>query len=331
MAKGKFQSKTHPIDAPAPDRTLSVVPNAFPQRSAETIRELLGRGLSENTKRAYREDLEYFWVWAREAAKQSEKYPISVDLVLQFVADHLGEMDPAVEERLIKKGVKAGAGRHSLGTVKRRLATLSVAHEVRDLENPVRHKYVRQLLRNAARVPGNAVKRKKAITADILEDMIRTCRKSALDLRDRALILTGFASDGWRRSELAAMNFEDLTPVEGGYVLRIPRSKADQEGQGMDVPVLGQAAEALDQWLKVSRIRDGRLFRGVTASGRITKSITGRQIARIVKNRLESAGYDPTEYGAHSLRSGFITESGRQGISIGEALSLSGHRGRLPG
>jgi integrase len=123
------------------------------------------------------------------------------------------------------------------------------------------------------------------------------------------------------------MDVADLTPVSGGFVLRIRRSKTDQAGQGMDVPVLGTAGDALADWLKASRIRDGRLFRGVTASGAITKSITGRQIARIVKSRLESAGYDPTEYGAHSLRSGFITESGRQGVSIGETLSLSGHRG----
>jgi integrase len=325
MAKGKFQSKTYPVSDPAADRTLPIVPGTFPQRSADTIRQLLGRGLSESTKRAYREDLEYFWAWAQEAARQDERYPISVDLILQFVADHLGEMDPAVERRLIEKGVKAGTRRHSLGTVKRRLATLSIAHEIRDFENPVRHKYVRQVLRNAARLPGNAVKRKKAITADILEDMIRTCRGGLLDLRDRALLLTGFSSGGRRRSELAAMQFSELTAVEGGWVLHIPRSKTDQSGKGMNVPVFGPAAEALEKWIKAARIREGRLFRGVTAAGKVTNGITGRQIARIVKNRLESAGYDPSEYGAHSLRSGFITESGRQRISLADTMALTGH------
>ena len=122
------------------------------------------------------------------------------------------------------------------------------------------------------------------------------------------------------------MEVADLTSVEGGYVLRIRRSKTDQEGQGMDVPVFGPAAEALAKWLKAARIRNGRLFRGVTAWGKVTKGLTGRQIARIVKARLESAGYDPSEFGAHSLRSGFITESGRQGIHLGDAMALSGHR-----
>jgi hypothetical protein len=39
------------------------------------------------------------------------------------------------------------------------------------------------------------------------------------------------------------------------------------------------------------------------------------------------AGYDPQEFGGHSLRSGSVATAGRQGVSLGDAMTLSRHRG----
>jgi integrase len=53
-------------------------------------------------------------------------------------------------------------------------------------------------------------------------------------LRDRALLLVGFAG-AFRRSELVALNVEDLEESELGYKVTIRHSKTDQEGAGQTI------------------------------------------------------------------------------------------------
>jgi integrase len=52
-----------------------------------------------------------------------------------------------------------------------------------------------------------------------------------IDVRDRALILIGFAG-ALRRSELVALDFDDVQEDADGLVLAIRRSKTDQEAEG---------------------------------------------------------------------------------------------------
>jgi integrase len=56
------------------------------------------------------------------------------------------------------------------------------------------------------------------------------------DLRDRALLLIGFAG-GLRRSELAAINLGDFERVREEIILTIRRSKTDQDGVGRKIGV----------------------------------------------------------------------------------------------
>ena len=69
-----------------------------------------------------------------------------------------------------------------------------------------------------------------------------------------------------------------------------------------------------------------RLFRSVSPRGQLNESISGKAINQIIKKRITLAGHNPDQYGAHSLRSGFITEAGRQGVHLGEVMQLSGHK-----
>ena len=170
----------------------------------------------------------------------------------------------------------------------------------------------------------------KALTADLLERLLATCErdKGIVGDRDRALLLTGWASGGRRRSELAALRVEDLEEAGADYLVHIRRGKTDQEGDGLTVPMRGRAAEALRKWISVSRITEGPLFRSTDSSGWKVKAngISGRDVERIIRKRARMAGLDPEEYRGHSLRSGFITEAGRRGIPPGAAMALSGHR-----
>jgi hypothetical protein len=47
----------------------------------------------------------------------------------------------------------------------------------------------------------------------------------------------------------------------------------------------------------------------------------------IVRHRASLVDPPLGKLSAHSLRSGFVTKSGRQNIPIGEAMALTGHRG----
>lgn len=286
----------------------------------------LAEPLAPNTARAYRSDLAYFWAWARAALGRPPVYPVSVEETLLFIEHHTQGLPTGVDAGLVQEGAKGRVGRHAISTIARRVLVLGLAHRERGLPSPYDDVKVRRTLKLARRrAAGQAVGR-KPITRTVLEQLLATCDGSLRGHRDRALLLLGFVSGGRRRSEIAALRFDDLTRVHEGYLIRIRRSKNDQYGRGLEVPVLGEAARALDRWLEVSGIRQGGLFRGVRPDGRLTATLSDKAIANIIKRRTRLAGLNPVEYGAHSLRSGFVTEAGRQRIFLGDVMALSGHR-----
>jgi integrase len=168
-----------------------------------------------------------------------------------------------------------------------------------------------------------------ALTKAPLEAMLATCTDGLIGLRDRALLLFAFSSGGRRRSEVVGAQLENLTKVDDQtYTYHLTHSKSDQTGSqynpDADKPLVGPAAEALTTWLEAARIPSGAIFRRIRGS-KIAGSLSGQAVWLIVKRRAALAGLDG-DYGAHSLRSGFVTEAGRQNVALGEAMSLTGHR-----
>ena len=297
--------------------------------TSERIREILTEGTAENTRKAYQGDIEYFMTWARFALGYDMGFPVPCPVVVRFITDHLKGMDEDTERKLLGLGIKGKSGTHSLNTIIRRIASLSAAHEAQKVENPCRSREVSTLLSKARRASakkGELPNKRKALTRDLLELVISTCDDSIIGIRDKALLLFGFASGGRRRSEVASAMVKDLMPVDGGYIYHLPLSKTDQEGNGLDLPILGKAAVALDAWLRCTGIAEGKLFRGVTKGGRVLDGINDKTVARIVKKRSRMAGLDPSRFSGHSIRSGFITEAGRQGKSLGDTMAMSGHK-----
>jgi hypothetical protein len=96
--------------------------------------------------------------------------------------------------------------------------------------------------------------------------------KNLLGLRDRALILIGFA-EAFRRSELCAMTMSDLCFSTSGLVISVPRSKADQEQAGDKVAIpFGEhdntcPIKELRRWLAKAKVADGAVFRDVDRHG----------------------------------------------------------------
>ena len=163
-----------------------------------------------------------------------------------------------------------------------------------------------------------------ALTMDVLDRLLATCGADLIGLRDRALMLVGVSAGGRRRSELTAFNMADIKRVEGGYVLIVRRSKTDQTGQGLHVPVRGRAAKALTAWIEAAGITEGRIFRSLV-NRKLGTSLSGNSVSDIVARRAKRAGVEG-KYSAHSLRSGFVSQAARAGIGLLDTMQLSGHK-----
>jgi integrase len=293
---------------------------------------------------------------------------VSIPTVIQFILDHLehdplGEpsvpspfipssrttqhqLPPAIDRMLVARAYKTNLGPWSRATVETRLAALSRAHDVfitnqvpplPPAANPLRDPEVRRLLsavrRAYARRPPDHERRPPiAATRPVMEALLGTCQDDLPGIRDRALLLFGFASGGRRRSEIVAATLENVRrDGRGGFVFELHRAKSHSSGARAPQnfkPIVGQAAVALEAWFKElfrAKITEGAIFRRVQ-DGRITEPLQDRSVYNIIRQRAGLVDPPLGKVSAHSLRSGFATESGRQNIPIGEAMALTGHR-----
>jgi integrase len=321
---------------------LALDPAVLHSQAERSVRALLQEGESANTVRSYASALRYWAAWFRLRYRAALALPVPVPVVLQFLVDHVertGEdgtlthdLPPAVDHALVENGFKGALGAPALNTVMHRLSVLSKAHQLRDVPNPTRDPAVQELVRRIRRAyaaRGVRPAAKAALTRDPLEAMLATCTDGLIGIRDRALLLFAFASGGRRRSEVAGAVMENLVKVDDQtYLYRLTRSKTDQAGTAHNVdadkPLMGPAAEALTAWLTASGVQSGALFRRIRKT-KAVEPLSAQAVGHIVQRRAQLAGLEG-DFGAHSLRSGFVTEAGRQNVPMKEAMSLTGHR-----
>jgi integrase len=322
------------------DTVAALDPAVLHAEAEESVRAILREGESANTRRSYASALRYWAAWFHLRYGRALSLPVPVPAVVQFLVDHVlrarggglaSDLPAAIDAALVEGGYKGALGAPALATVTHRLSVLAKAHDLKELPNPVRDPAIRELVRRARRAyasRGVATTRKTAATREPLEAMLATCTDGMHGIRDRALLLFAWASGGRRRSEVAAAVMGNLVRVEEGYLYRLAHTKTDQSGMGSmpgaEKPLMGPAAAALTAWLEASGVTSGAIFRRIRGA-RAGKPLSAQAVALIVKRRAQLAGLEG-DYGAHSLRSGFVTEAGRQGVPLGEAMALTGHR-----
>lgn len=316
-------------------------PEDLAAAAAEAVREILAEAASANTTRSYASALRYWAAWYQGRYGVAITVPVPAAAVLQFIVDHAArrakgeikwELPPQLDALLVTTKIKQNRGPLKLSTIVHRVAVLSQAHKLKKLPNPCEAVEVRHLLARARRAAvkrGERPSKKTAITKAELEAMASTCDGSLEGLRDRALLYFAFASGGRRRSEVAAADLHDLHALpEGGYVYRLEHSKTQQAGvttsSTPDKPVLGTAAEALAAWLAASKLTSGTMFRRVWKT-RVGPPLSPAAVGAIVQRRAAQAGLQG-DFGGHSLRSGFVTEGGRQGVALPALMAMTEHR-----
>jgi len=245
-------------------------------------------------------------------------------------------------------------------TLEQRLAAIKYYHESEGLASPTGHPQVSRVMQGIRNDTG----RQEALPKTEAAPLVSSDLKQALEVlpgngnvppqsetaayakwlrgrRDRALLLLGFAT-ALRPRELVSIEKKHVargatdrqvgskgSPTMEGLIVHIPRSKADQAGEGQTVTALKNEASpthcpvrALSRWRRAASIEEGPLFRGVRRDGKVLPgSISYKTLSRLVKRACREAGLEPEgfseakrrRYSAHSLRAGHVTDASSHG------------------
>jgi integrase len=263
--------------------------NPEPSTVADYIRE----SLAENTRVAYLSDLAHFENWGG-------RIPAPPETIAQYLVAHANVL--------------------SVATLNRRMAALSKVHRSRGLSNPTTVEIVKAAVRGLKRVKGTAQRQATPLIKEDLILVLEATGSRLKDVRDRALLLLGFAG-GFRRSELIGLNCDDVVPVRQGLEITLRRSKTDQNGAGRKIGIPRGRGHwcpvvALEQWLASSGIIEGAIFRPVDRHHRVgSKRLSGESVCLVLRERVEAVGIDPKGYSGHSLRAGLATSAAQAGVS----------------
>lgn len=261
------------------------------------------------TRKAYKTDFEIFGRWCDERGLAG--LPAAPETVAGFLAHQADQ------------GAKPS-------TVGRRCAAIRYAHRLAGHQSPTDAEAVKATVRGIRRTLGSVRSRKAPATSDLVLAMAALAKADTKGLRDRALLLLGFAG-AFRRSELVALDIADLGETEAGLVVTIRRSKTDQEGQGRTVAIvrggIACPVRAVRRWVETAAVIEGPLFRPVRKGGSIGKNrLSDKQVARTIKAFASLLGLDVDRFSAHSLRAGFLTSAAAKGANIFKMRDVSGHR-----
>jgi integrase len=265
------------------------------------------------TLRAYASDMKNFEAWC--AMSGLEALPATPEVVGAYLA-------------------AAGEG-YAMQTLRRRVAAIARASGVAGHPLDTKHPAIRETLRGIGRTHGSRGRRSAALTTAELRKLTAACNDDLAGLRDRALLLTGFAG-ALRRSELVDLDVEHLSWSDEGVKLLLAKSKTDKEGEGAEVMIVfGRhdatcPVSALQGWLAAAKITAGPVFRKVNKAGRAeARRLSEDAVRQILRRCASTAGVLGTlaePISPHGLRAGFVTTAYRNGVLDEEIMGHARHR-----
>lgn len=276
---------------------------------AEQAADFAAAAIAENTRLAYRKAFRTFTTWCGETGFDPlPAVPATVGLYLTHLAT---------------------AGR-TVSTMEQALAALAFVHRQAGEGFDTKHPAIANTFAGIKRTIGTAKMGKAPLVADDIRAMLATVPSSTVaGLRDRALVLLGFAS-ALRRSELMGLDVGRIGTGTGyieltsqGILVHLVRSKTDQEGQGQLVGVARGRHKAtcpvlaVQAWMQASAASAGApLFRSVNRHGRAGAGrLSDRAAVDMLKRVAAAAGIDPERVAGHSLRSGHATTAAQAGAA----------------
>jgi integrase len=329
----------HASNQPIPQSGTDLTPHDTPTVEAGYLvaqaEAYISAARAPNTVRGYESDWRHFTGWcARHHAPSLPADPRLVALYLTALAE--GRRDGAAWIERPRR----------VTTLDRRLSAIRHFHRAAGHELDTRDPVLRDTWRGIRRSLGVAPRGKAPTVTEFLRAMVDTLPMSPAGVRDRALLLVGFAG-AFRRSELVAIDHAHCARHRDGIIITIPFSKTDQEGRADEVGLPYGAhpetcpVRALTDWIALAEITGGPVFRPITRHDHIAPTrLTDRGVALVIKRAVSAArdaalqrgnaaladAMDPTRYAGHSLRAGFITSAAAAGVSESDIMRQSRHK-----
>lgn len=255
---------------------------------------------SQGTRRAYTLCLKAFSGWCEMRGHRS--YPTTPEVLATYISE------------------LAGCGL-SLSTVKKAKAAIDGVHRSGTHPPPGDDPRVRMVMKGITRKLGVApTGQKSPLLVRHLREIASLLPDDLKGTRDRALLLVSFAG-AFRKSEVINLKVADLSFEDQGVRVRLRRSKTDQAGAGATIGLVRGTrrstcpVRALEEWLSLSKITEGPVFRTITRHSHVGVSpLSASGFSLIIKEMVEAAGLDVEAYSPHSLRAGFCTEAASKGI-----------------
>ncbi len=275
--------------------------------------------MSQNTLRAYRSDWLDFETWCH--VHDLTTLPADPSTLALYAA-HL-----VVDKK------------RKMSTVDRRMATIRHFHIVAGYPDPTDNVQLGATLKGLRRKHTAKPYQKAPTLVPMLKKLVAACPDTLLGLRDRAILLIGFAG-AFRRSELVALDVEDLTFEDQGVTIYLRHSKTDQEGEGYvkGIPYGKDdttcPVRSLQAWLDAAQITRGPVFVSFALNdGGINthpdgtlQRVSDQVVARTVKKYCTAIGIDPADYAGHSLRAGLATQAAKNGVPELVIAKQTGHK-----
>ncbi|MEO5346805.1 MAG: tyrosine-type recombinase/integrase [Magnetococcus sp. YQC-9] len=275
--------------------------NAMVARLAEFSRYAHG-ALAKNTERALRSDIRRFVAFCEEIGAPS--LPATPETVAAFVEEMTASCAPA--------------------TIRRYVSSISTYHQAAGLESPTRAMPVRLTLKKMSREKGTRQTQAAPINRRLVNEMLEADRGTFRDLRDLALVSVGY-DVLCRRSELAALDVADFTFCEDGSgTVLIRRSKSDQEGAGSVRFIAPDTVARVQRWMRVARIHQGAMFRGINNAGAMEERLSDKGVARAFKRMAGLTGEDAEGISGHSCRVGAAQDMVAAGLEIAGVMQAGG-------
>jgi site-specific recombinase XerD len=291
--------------------------------------------LAENTRKSYKADWNHFEQYCKE--RKLRFLPAEPETVANYIAELAqGTADESGEKR-------------KTSTIQRRIITIRRFHDLwisvqrnlakeqgipfQEILNPANSVAVKETWKGIMRKEGERVTKKRPATAEIVTAICKEIPNDLRGIRDRAILTLGYAG-AFRRSELSALDVEDLEEASNGLWITIRQSKTDQTKKGERILIqYGQSNETcpirnLQRWLKAAGIQSGAIFRRIDLSRNEVwpHRLSPQSIKDAIKRVAKKAGFNEADFAGHSVRRGFITTTYALGHNEHDIMQHTRHK-----
>lgn len=274
----------------------------------EKVKEYAKHAFAQNTIDNYKSDWKLFSIWCNDHNIETQN--IDIYTLIAYVTT------------LAENNYKASS-------IQRKISAITKTCETKNITLNLQHKDFKIVWQGIRRKLGIAKQDKDPILLKDLEEIISNINPNTpKNIRDKALLVFGWFS-AMRRSEIIALNWDDISFIKEGILVTIRQSKTDKYSEGQKIAILKRKdicpIKILKAWKKINHHK--AVFCSITKDHKITgKKLSGIDVARIVKKWAEKIDLDTAKVAGHSLRRGFVTTAVCAGIRNNVIMKTTRHK-----